>query len=238
MKLIAKYFFILLTLILFNCKGENDTQINLNGYYGMSKYFQSKNTNADYIGTFLLKIENKKIIIFGTVNTWGSQYKYMINKSKDTILLENNFKIYRKSNNDNVIYFERCIDNKIEKTEYQKIPNIEKVIDEKGINSIRLSDFLNKTLIVGKYKFKDKIIIFKENGKVVNLENFNNFRIRPRLGTNTYYDDRIIETEKGIWKYQKKNGNLILTKYSNKRDEYEMFILSDEKIELEKITSP
>ena len=92
-------------------------------------------------------------------------------------------------------------------------------------------------IIVGKYKYKDKIINFKENGKVENLESFNNYSIRPRIGTNTYYDDRIIKTEKGIWKYEKKNGNLILTKYLTKRDEYEMFILSNEKIVLEKITS-
>ena len=98
MKIMAKYFFILLSLFLFNCKGEIDTQINLNGYYGMSKYFQSKNTNSDYIETFLLKIENKKIIIFGTVQTWGNQYKYKLNKTNDTILLENKFKIYRKLN--------------------------------------------------------------------------------------------------------------------------------------------
>ena len=236
MKIMTKYTFILLTLILCNCKGGNDTKINLNGYYGMSKYFQSKNTNSDYIETFLLKIDNNKIKIYGTAQTWGNEYNYKFNETKDTIILENSFKIYRNSNSDNVIYFETRVDNKIEVNKYQKIPNIEKVVDEKGINSNNLSNLLSKIIIVGKYRYKDKIINFKENSKVENLENFNNFRIRPRLGTNTYYDDRIIETENGIWKYQKKNGNLILTKYSNNRDEYEMFILSDEKIELEKIT--
>lgn len=237
MKIMIKYSFILLTLIFFNCKERNDVQINLNGYYGMSKYFQSKNTTSDYIETFLLKIDNNKIKIYGTVKTWGSEYNYKFNKTKDTIIVENSFKIYRKLNSNNIIYFETPIGNKIEKIEYQKIPNIEKIVDEKGINSNSLSDFLNKMIIVGKYKYKDKIINFKENGKVENLENFNNYSIRPRIGTNTYYDDRIIKTEKGIWKYEKKNGNLILTKYLTKRDEYEMFILSNEKIVLEKITS-
>lgn len=237
MKNISAYSLIILTLILCNCKGENDTQLNLKGYYGMTKYFQSDNTNSEYAETFLLKIDKSKIKIYGTVQTWGNEYNYKFNETKDTIILENSFKIYRKSNSDNVIYFETRIDNKIEITEYQKIPNIEKVVDEKGINSNSLSDFLNKIIIVGKYKYKDKIIDFKENGKVENLENFSNYTIIPRLGTNTYYDDRIIETDKGIWKYQKKNDNLILTKYSTKRDENEMYILSDEKIELEKITS-
>ena len=63
------------------------------------------------------------------------------------------------------------------------------------------------------------------------------FPNEPRLGTNTYFDNRIIETENGMWKYEKKNDNLILTKYSTKRDEYEMYILGEPKIELEKITS-
>lgn len=230
------YFFLLLTLVLCNCRGENNTQFDLNGYYGMTKYFQSENTNSEYIETFLLKINKNKIKIYGTVQTWGNDYNYNLNKTKDTILLENNFKIYRKANSNNIICFETHIDNKIAKTEYQKIPNIEKIVNDKGINSNLLSDFLNKLIIVGKYEYKGKIIAFKENGKVENLENFSNYKIRPRLGTNTYYDDRIIETEKGIWKYQKSNNNLILTKYLDKRDENEMYLLSDEKILLKRTT--
>ncbi len=220
-----------------NCTKKKDSEISLNGIYGMTKYFESKNTNSDYVETFLLQIKNNKIKIFGTVQTWGNDYNYKLNRTKDTILAENNIKIFRKGNDNNVIYVETRIDNKTEQIEYQKIPNIEKVIDEKGINSNQLSKTLNKIMIVGKYKFDGKIIDFKENGKVDNLKYFHNFIIKPRLGTNTYFDDRIIETENGMWKYEKKNDNLILTKYSSKRDEYEMYILGEPKIELEKITS-
>jgi hypothetical protein len=227
----------MLTLILFNCKVENVTQLDLNGYYGMSMYFQSENTNSDYVETFLLKIDKSKIKLYGTVKTWGREYNYKFNKTKDTIILENSFKIYRKSNSDSVIYFETHFDNKIEKTEFQKISNIEKIVDKKGININGLSDFLNKIIIVGKYKYKDKYIYFNENGTVENLKNFTKYSIKPRIGTHTNYDNKIIEIDKGIWKYQKENGNLILTKYSSKRDEYDMYVLSDEKIELEKITS-
>ena len=230
---ISAYSLIILTLILFNCKGEDDTELNLNGYYGMTKYFQTENTNSDYVETFLIKIDNSKIKLYGTVITWRKNYNYKLNQTKDTILLKNNFKIYRKVNSDN-IYFETYIDNKIQKNEYQKIQHIEKIVNNEGVNREELSNFLSKLIIVGKYEYKEKIIDFKENGKVENLDNFSNYKIIPRLGTNTYYDDRIIETENGIWKYEKKNGNLILTKYSTKRDEYEMYILSNEKIVLKK----
>lgn len=236
MKIIAKYPFILLTLILFNCKQKEDTKLNLNGYYGMSNYFQSKNTSPDYIETFLLKIDTNKIKIYGTVTTWGTDIDYKFNKTKDTLLVENGFKIYRKLNSDDILYFETHFNNKIDTVEFKKIPNIETIMDAKGINSNKLSNFLSQMILVGKYSYKNKTIHFKENGKVENLENFSNYKIKPRIGTNTYYDDRIIETEKGIWKYEKSNGNLILTKYSTKRDKNEMFILSDEKIVLEKIT--
>ena len=220
-----------------NCTEKKDSKISLNGIYGMTKYFQSSNTNSDYVETFLLQIEKNKIKIYGTVQTWGKEYSYKLNKTKDTILLENNFKIFRKNKDNNVIYLETKIDNKTERIEYQNNPNFENLIDKKGINNIQLSKTLNRIMIVGKYKFNGKIIDFKENGKVENLRYFNNYTIKPRLGTNTYYDNRIIETENGMWKYKKKNDNLILTKYSAKRNEYEMYILAEPKIELEKITS-
>jgi len=228
------FFLIIISQFLCNCTEKKDSEISLNGIYGMTKYFQSSNTNSDYVETFLLQIEKNKIKIYGTVQTWGKEYSYELNKTKDTILLENNFKIFRKNKDNNVIYLETRIDNKTERIEYQNNPNFENLIDKKGINNIQLSKTLNRIMIVGKYKFNGKIIDFKENGKVENLEYFNNYTIKPRLGTNTYYDNRIIETENGIWKYEKKNENLILTKYSAKRDDYEMYILGEPKIELEK----
>lgn len=227
----------MISQILFNCTEKKDSKISLNGIYGMTKYFNSRNTKSEYLETFLLQIEKNKIKIFGTVQTWGKEYIYKLNKTKDTILLENNFKIFRKNKDNNVIYLETRIDNKTKRFEYQKNPYFKSLIDEKGINNIQLSKVLNKIMIVGKYKFNGKIIDFKENGKVENLDYFNKYTIKPRLGTNTYYDDKIIETENGMWKYEKKNDNLILTKYSSKRDEYEMYILGEPKIELEKITS-
>ncbi|MEC4050356.1 hypothetical protein OX284_013010 [Flavobacterium sp. SUN046] len=231
------FFLIMISQILFNCTEKKDSKISLNGIYGMTKYFNSRNTKSEYLETFLLQIEKNKIKIFGTVQTWGKEYIYKLNKTKDTILLENNFKIFRKNKDNNVIYLETRIDNKTKRFEYQKNPYFKSLIDEKGINNIQLSKVLNKIMIVGKYKFNGKIIDFKENGKVENLDYFNKYTIKPRLGTNTYYDDKIIETENGMWKYEKKNDNLILTKYSSKRDEYEMYILGEPKIELEKITS-
>lgn len=222
---------------MFNCSEKKDSEISLNGIYGMTQYFQSRNTNSEYVETFLLQIDKNKIKIFGTVQTWGNEYSYKLNKTKDTILLENNFKIFRKNKDNNVIYFETRIDNKTKRFEYQKNPYFENLIDENGINNIQLSNVLNKIMIVGKYRYNGKNIDFKENGKVEYLEHFNNYTIKPRLGTNTYYDNKIIETENGMWKYEKKNDNLILTKYSAKRDEYEMYILGVPKIELEKITN-
>jgi hypothetical protein len=161
MNILNKYLFILLSLILLGCKRETET--NLNGYYGMSKYFETKNTNSDYIETFLLKIENNHVKIYGTVKNWGYKYKCELNKTKDTILLENNTKIYQKSNCDSIIYFETLIGNKILKTEYKKIPNLEKVVDQNGINSEKLSDLLSQMIISGKYKIKNKIINFKQS---------------------------------------------------------------------------
>lgn len=237
MKKLTAYFLIIFTLIFFNCKSENVTLFDLNGYYGLSSYFQPENFKSHYATTFLLKIDNSKIKLYGTVNTWGREYSYTFNNTKDTILIENSFKIYRKSNCDSIIYFETYFDNKIEKNEFQRISNIENVIDEKGINITGLTDFLNKNFIVGKYKYENKYIYLNENGTVENLKNFSKYSIKPRIGTSTNYDDCIIETDKGIWKYQKENGNLILTKYSSKKDEYDMYILSEEKFELEKITS-
>ncbi len=237
MKKIKLHYVAILALVLCNCKFKNELDLNLNGFYGMTNYFQSNNTNSDYVETFLLKIDTDKVTMYGTVQTWGISYKYKLNKTKDTILIENNLKIFRKNNYSNTIFLETNIDNKIEFIEFQKDSNIEKIVDENGININRLSDRLNKLIIVGKYKYKGKIVNFKENGKVENLEVFSNYSIKPRIGTNTFFDNRIIETENGIWKYQKKNGNLLITKYSNKRDENDMYILSNEQIELEKLPS-
>lgn len=228
------FLLIIISQFLCNCAEKKDSEISLNGIYGLTRYFQSSNTNSDYVETFLLQIEKNKIKIYGTVQTWGKEYSYKLNKTKDTILLENNYKIFRKNKDNNAIYLETRIDNKTERIEYQINPNFENLIDSKGINNIQLSKTLNRIMIVGKYKFNGKIIEFKESGKVENLEYFNNYTIIPRLGTNTYYDNRIIETDNGMWKYEKKNENLILTKYSAKRDEYEMYILEEPKIELEK----
>jgi hypothetical protein len=224
-----------LTMFLNNCKNKTNDELKLIGCYGLKKYFQSENTNTDYIETFLLKINKDKVKIYGTVFTWGKEFKYKLNETKDTIKLENNFKIYQKQNNNSIICLKTQIGNKIEIFEYQKFPDIEKIIDNKGINSIILSEFLNKLIITGKYKYKNTIIYFNENGGVENFEKFSSYNIIPRLGTNSYYDNHIIKTNNGIWKYQKQNGNLILTKYSNNRDEFESFILEEEKIELEKL---
>ena len=234
-KTLQLYIFIALTLFLYNCKNKINDEIKLNGCYGLTVYFQSENTNSDYIETFLLKINKDKVKIFGTVETWGKEYKYKLNKTKDTIELENNFKIYQKQNNNSIICLKTQVGNKTEIFEYQKLPNLEKIIDNKGINSIILSKYLNKSIITGKYKYKNTIIHFNENSVVENFEKFSSYNVIPRLGTNSYYDNHIIKTNNGIWKYQKQNGNLILTKYSNNRDEFESFILEEEKIELKKV---
>ncbi|RBA28508.1 hypothetical protein [Flavobacterium tibetense] len=234
-KTLQLYIFIALTLFLYNCENKINSEIKLNGCYGLTEYFQSENTNSDYIETFLLKINKDKVKIFGTVETWGKEYKYKLNKTKDTIELENNFKVYQKQNNSSIICLKTQMGNKTEIFEYQKLPNLEKIIDNKGINSIILSEYLNKSIITGKYKYKNTIIHFNENSGVENFEKFSSYNVIPRLGTNSYYDNHIIQTNNGIWKYQKQNGNLILTKYSNNRDEFESFILGEEKIELKKV---
>lgn len=233
-----KYFVVILVFLLCNCKKTSDKELNINGYYGLTNYFQSKNTNSDYIEYFLLKIDDKNITIFGTAHRGaGYTFKYKLNKTKDTILLEQNDKIYIKTKN-HLLYFHTNLYNKIEKTEYLKMQNLDSIFDKDGINFEKFGLVLNNLIIAGKYKYKDKTIIFNKNGKVENFDEFKNYIIRPRGGTSTVYDNKIIETENGIWKYQKQDGNLLLTKYTNKIEKNgDMYILGNEKIELKKITS-
>jgi hypothetical protein len=238
MKKLVKYFVVILVFLLCNYNKTSDKELTINGYYGLTKYFQSKNTNSDYIETFLLKIDKDQIIFFGTVQGWGRAVNYKLNKTNDTILLGQSTKIYTKKNDNNILYLETNVDNKIEKTEYIKMQNLDSIIDKDRINFEKFGLLLNNLIIAGKYKYKDKIIIFNKNGKVENLDEFKNYIIRPRGGTSTVYDNKIIETENGIWKYQKQNDNLLLTKYTNKIEENgDMYILGNEKIELKKITS-
>lgn len=235
MKNLVKYTFVILVFLLCNCKKTNDKELNINGYYGLTEYFQSKNTNSDYIEYFLLKIDDKKIIIFGTVGDYA--FKYKLNETKDTLLLVQGDKICIKTKN-HLQYIHINYDNEIEKTEYIKMQNLDSIMDKKGINYEKFGLLLNNIIIAGKYKYKGKIISFNKNGKVENLDEFKNYIIRPRGGTCTVYDNKIIETENGIWKYQKLNANLLLTKYTNEIEKNgDMYILGNEKIELEKITS-
>ena len=198
----------------------------------MTEYFQRDNINSDYSETLLIKVDSNFVTLYGTVQTWGIKYKYIINDTNDTIRLEKGMKIY--NNSDSSFFFEYPYNDKVEKVEFKAISGINKIVNSDGLNSDKLGQFLNELTLVGKYHYKDKLIEFKQNETVENFDKFPKYKIRPRLGTNWSYDNRIIETDNGIWKYEKSNGNLILTKYTDKRDEYESYIISDEKITLRK----
>lgn len=221
-----------LSILLFSCSQGQKKEWEHYGYFGSAKYFDRNNVSPDYIEDFIIKIDTGFIKIYGTVQTWGREFKYGLSENKDTLLIEKQLKIYKKG--ESSICFEYSFNDSIYKEEFTTIPSLETVITSDGIDGKKLGLLLNKLQFAGTYTYQNKIVEFKQDGGTVNFDKFKRFNVRPRLGTLTYYKDRIIETENGIWEFEKSAGNLILTKYSENRDKNEMFLLTNEKAILQK----
>ena len=80
-----------------------------------------------------------------------------------------------------------------------------------------------------------KVIQFRENGTIENLDSLKTFSIAPRFGTLWWYDYRTIEINNQMWKFDFTKGHLILTKYLPRDKAKEtQAVLSDFKIILDR----
>jgi hypothetical protein len=223
--LISSFFFIC------SCSKREDS---FKGTYGMIDYFSPVGTHTGYAYPFLLNVNDSTVITYGTMPFWGTRHKY--DKIGDTLKFSSKF--YRDRQDNEIYICETIIDGKKKLYYFRKFDGLDTIIDKDKmeINSEKLASFLNKELFEGKYSYNKKVVEFFGDGSVKGLNEFYYFIARPRLGTLTFYDDCIIETDKkDIWRYQIRNDELILTKYTDKRDSDEHFILSDEQIRLKKI---
>ena len=196
---------LVLVIILFSinsCKKENKPKFQ-EGIYCLQGYIDKNNFESDYIETFLIKITKDDIIRYGTVNTWGFSSKRNFENEEISIL------------NDSTIIDSTIIDfgDTGIKSKFIKLKDADKIIDEKGINRKEFVKYLNKNLIAGSYKLNDKVIQFRENGTIENLDSLKTFSIAPRFGTLWWYDYRTIEINNQMWKFDFTKEHLILTKY-------------------------
>lgn len=218
-------------LFFFSC---NKQQEAINGTYGLVEYFSPVEKHFCCAEPFLLHITDSTIMEYGTVKIWGAPAKFK--RKGDTLILNTDQLFYREKPNKDVFIFKTKYRDTIRSYRFKKYPHLDVIIDKKGIDAAKLASFLNANLIVGKYDNNGKTVQFMLNGKVSGLKEFSNYTIRPRIGTNTYFDNCIIETEgKNIWKYEFVKNELVLTKYTDKRDSWEHYILSNEQIRLRKL---
>lgn len=218
-------------LLLFSCAKEEKS---INGTYGMVEYFSPIEGHIGYAEPFLLDIKNSIIIEYGTVKMWGTPAKFK--RSGDTLILNTDQQFYREKPNEDVFVFKTRFKDTIRSYRFKKYPGLDTIIDKKGMDGTKLASFLNLNLIAGKYDNNGKTVQFMPDGRVIALKEFSNYTVRPRIGTNTCFDDCIIETTNSeIWKYEFFKNELVLTKYTNKRDSWEHYILSGEQIILNKI---
>jgi hypothetical protein len=231
-----KYYILILAVAITGCTVVTTESVeDLRGVYGLSSYFDTIPKNKKYEDYFLIDFREKEMVVFGVVQTWGTKLAYHFNEAKDTILGQRNYKVYRKSGLDNLVFVEAMEDGQKKIYEYKKMDDSLKLIDETGLNIKKLTDLLNASFIAGKYRYNDKTIELTKDGRVINLEGVNYYTVKPRLGTCWWYSDYIIEMRGAIWKYEWVGNKLILSRYSDKRDQMELYTLSDEKIELIKI---
>lgn len=223
----AFYFTFFIYLLTLSCKQTDKKNWNLYGYFGSTKYFNKDIINSEYIETFIIKIDTNFVTLYGTVQTWGKGLKYNFSSNNDTLLIEKQLKIYKKD--DSTILIKYSLDESLHIEKFSSIPNLKSVIDSVGVNSEKLGQLLGNLQLVGKYKYNDQVVEFREDGRVSNFDKFNTFKIRPRLGLFSFYDNKIIETENGIWKFSNNKETLMFQKYSTKRDENEMYILSKDE---------
>jgi hypothetical protein len=215
------------------CKQTDDNRWKRYGYFGHAKYFDKNDIGSGYFEIFIIKIEAGSVTRYGTVQTWGSKYEYDYPRTKDTILVEGHMRIYNSG--DTAICYEYSANDSLYKEVFLPMPALAVSIGEHGIISKRLGQVLANLQFAGEYHYQNQLVEFGNDGTVLNFDKFKKYAVRPRLGTLTYRDNRIIETDNGIWKFSKEQGDLTLTKYTEERDDDDIFILSNEKVVLKKV---
>ncbi|RZJ66649.1 MAG: hypothetical protein EOO50_08980 [Flavobacterium sp.] len=192
------------------------------GIYILKNYVEKENYKDDYAEKYLAKVSKNEITYYGTVKTWGTISKRNFEDEKNRIV------------NDSTIRLETFINIDTHEGEFIKINASEKIIGPKGIDVKALSDYLNRKLIAGTYKYGDVKVIFTPNGRIENFGKLKTFSVRPRVGTLWNYDSRTMLINGEAWKYGFTKSELVLTRYSNRRDENEAFVLSDSVIGLKR----
>ena len=198
-----KLYIFLLAILIASCQSERKTKYN-EGIYCLKNYLDKDNFESNYIENFIINVTKDKIIIFGTVNTWGNISDRNFEKEKLSMINDSTI---------TVSTFTGAEKNIPKKNEFIQLKNAENIIDEKGINRKEFIKYLNKNLIAGVYKIGNKRIKFTEDGEIQNLDSLKTFAVNPRFGTNWWYDYRTIEINNQLWKFEFTKNNLILTKY-------------------------
>lgn len=229
MKLYKLFLSLWFLFIFISCEKSQET---LTGTYGLADYFSLGNDHVCYAEPFLLEIKDSTAIAYGTVLMNGSRKPFK--RKGDTLILNANTKFYkRNSGNEYILETKR---DGVVKTESFRIYNgLEKIISEGKIDFEKLTSYQNEHLISGTYTMAGNEVIFGADGMVKGLDEFRHYKLMPRRGTLTWYDNCVIETDKkDIWKYEFLNDELILTKYTEQRDEWEHYILSNIKLRLKR----
>ena len=223
----------ILLLLLYSCSEEKQS---FAGTYGMVEYFSPVDNHTGYANVFVLDIKDSTATGYGTMPYWGVSFKYAV--KGDTLILSNGDRLFREKPDGDIFNFETQYKDKLKVYKFRKYPGLDKLIDKakNELNPDALTSYLNNSLIKGKYKLNGETVEFMDNREVKGLKEFSTYTILPRRGTIAWYDDCIMQTDnKDIWKYEFMNNELVLTKYTDKRDSWEHYILSDEQIRLRKI---
>jgi len=212
-----------LLMLFYSCKKE---RIDLNGSYGMVNYFSPVKKHVGYAEPFLLEVQDSAAFMYGSVLMRGAQVK--LKRTGDTLQIFKGCKFYKSSND---FILETTRDGKTRFEKFRKYEGLNEIIANREVAIDKLTAFLNRSLIAGKYKLNGEVVEFKADGTVTGLPHFKSYTILPRRGTLKYYDNCIIVTDDNeAWKYEFTDDMFQLTRYSDKRDEWEMYILSNEKI--------
>jgi hypothetical protein len=210
------------------------TLIDFNSIYFNTRIIEPQINEDIYYSSRIIKLEPRYVTIYNTIHKYGRQYKYSFNTTYDTLYLSHNQKIYFQG--DSLLFLEKMLDNTIITESFRLIDDNDMDFDleiDLNINEIRV--FLNKYLLEGLYSFNGKIVEFLADNTVSGLSHFSSYNINVMLGTHLGYNQNTITTDQGIWEYRFFNNQLILTKYSTQVDESDKYILSNERIILDKI---
>jgi hypothetical protein len=225
--------FLVFSLLLL-CSCLKDQKQTFEGTYGMVRYFSPVNNHVGYGDPFLINIKDTIVTMYGTVLMTGSPATYK--KVGDTLFLHAGAKFFKNEKAADDFILEINKNGKLIAESYKKYTCVDNTIQAGKIDTKELTKCLNLNLISGKYNYHGKEVEFMPDGKVIGLTAFKNYSIRLRVGTLTWYDNCIIESDNGeIWKYEFFNDELILSRYGDKRDEWEHYILTNEQIRLKRV---